>query len=120
MAQHNEMGKIGEEAARRYLVEQGYEILETNWRQGRLEADIIAYKDHTIVFVEVQTRRNDTFGAPEMFVNRKKQLSCIRLANAYVLQNRRTEEVRFDIVTVLLNQTGCQVSHIPNAFTTVG
>ena len=114
------MGMLGEQAARRYLEDQGYEILETNWRLGRLEADIIAYKDHTIVFVEVKTRRNETFGTPEMFVDRKKQVSCIRLANAYVLQNHRTEEVRFDIVTVVLNQTGCQVNHIPNAFTTIG
>ena len=120
MAVHNEMGQIGEEMARRYLVQNGYEIVETNWRLGRHEMDIIAYYKKTLVFVEVKTRRGDSFGAPESFVDRKKQRACIALANAYILKNKRKEEARFDIISVVLNSSGATVEHIPNAFSAVG
>ena len=73
MAKHNNIGKDGETIARRYLEQKDYLILETNWRKGHLEADIIAYKDNQIIFVEVKTRSTDIFGAPEEFVDLKKQ-----------------------------------------------
>ena len=57
MAKHNELGKEGEVIARRYLEQQDYEILETNWRIGHLEADIIAYHDHHIVWLPGRIRR---------------------------------------------------------------
>lgn len=119
MAKHNTIGKSGEDIARKYLESNDYLILETNWREGRLECDIIAYKDNHIVFVEVKTRSSEEFGSPEQFVDKKKQLAYIRLANAYVLQKKRTEEAQFDIISVVNTAEGPVVRHIPNAFTTV-
>lgn len=119
MAKHNELGKEGETIARRYLEQQDYEILETNWRVGHLEADIIAYHDRRIVFVEVKTRTSDQYGAPEEFVDRKKRQAYIRLANAYILRNDRPEEARFDIVSVIFGEGEPQVEHLVNAYTTV-
>lgn len=121
MARHNELGKLGEEAAKQYLLSQGYAILQTNFRVGRKEADIIAYQDGVIVFVEVKTRSSDEIVAPESAVDRSKQQSYVRLANAYVLQNHREEEVRFDIIAILVNDMDdVKIKHIPNAFTTIG
>ncbi len=120
MAKHNELGKDGEVIARRYLEQQDYEILETNWRLGHLEADIIAYHNHHIVFVEVKTRTSDAYGSPEEFVDRNKRRAYIRLANAYMLQNNRVEEARFDIVSVLFKDGKAEVDHMVNAYTTVG
>lgn len=120
MAKHNDFGQQGEAAAQRYLVEQGYKILDTNWRMGHLEADIIALKDEVIAFVEVKTRSGETFGEPETFVDLKKQRAYIRLANNYVLQKNRYEEARFDIISVVINETGLKLNHIPRAFTTIG
>ncbi|MCQ2278241.1 MAG: YraN family protein [Bacteroidales bacterium] len=120
MALHNTMGKIGEEMACRYLKEQGYEILDVNWKMGHWELDIIARKDGWVVFVEVKTRKNSTFGNPEDFVNRKKQLLCIKAANAYIIQHNIEEEARFDIIGVVLNETGYKIEHIPNAFNCLG
>ena len=62
MAEHNDLGKEGEDEAVRYLTEKGYCILHRNWRRGRNELDIIATKDGQLVFVEVKTRRNETYG----------------------------------------------------------
>lgn len=120
MAEHNDFGKQGEEAAVRYLVQHDYEILETNWRLGHLEADIIARKDGVIAFVEVKTRSGETFGEPETFVDRKKQRAYIKLANAYVLQKQCPDEARFDIISVVINKTGFKLNHIQRAFTTIG
>lgn len=120
MAVHNEMGKIGEQMARRHMEQLGFEILETNWRVGHLEADIIAQKDGMIVFVEVKTRANEVFGEPEDFVDRRKQRAYIRLADTYVQQHNLLEEVRFDIISVVINASGCQINHLPNAYTTIG
>lgn len=120
MAEHNDMGALGEQLARQYLEAHEYAILETNYRRGKYEVDIIAYMEGVIVFVEVKTRSSLDFGNPEDFVDRNKQRACIRLANYYVLQNHREEEVRFDIISVLVNTTGYQVNHIPNAFSAIG
>ncbi len=119
MAKHNELGKEGEVIARRYLEQQDYEILETNWRIGHLEADIIAYHDHHIVFVEVKTRSDDTYGSPEEFVDKKKRRSYIRLANAYILMHDREEEARFDIISVLFKDGETKVDHLVDAYSTV-
>ena len=94
MAEHNDTGKRGEELARRHLEEQGFAIVETNWRRGKYEVDIIAYKEGLIVFAEVKTRSNLGFGNPEEFVDHEKQRAYVRMANAYVIKHQREEEVR--------------------------
>lgn len=120
MEKTKDKGDEGEAIARQYLEKHDYEILETNWRVGHLEADIIAYYDHKVIFVEVKTRKSDDYGDPESFVDRQKQRSYIRLANAFMVKHNRDEEVRFDIITVMINKEGIKVNHIPEAFTTVG
>ena len=72
MAQHNETGKFGEEYAIAYLEEQGYEIVEKNWRWQKAEIDIIALKNNTLAVVEVKTRSRLDFGLPQDFVTKKK------------------------------------------------
>lgn len=115
MAVHNEMGKLGERLAQQYLVEHGYQIIETNWRLDKLEADIIALHEGFIVLVEVKTRRSDQFGRPEDFVNDKKMKSCVRLLNAYIRMKGRKEEGRIDVVSVVINPRGAEIELIPSA-----
>ena len=119
MAEHNVTGKKGEEAARRHLEEQGFAIMETNWRRGKYEVDIIAYKEGLIVFAEVKTRSNVDYGQPEEFVTRDKQRAYIRMANAYVIKHQREEEVRFDIISVVASAEGHSIEHVENAFSAV-
>ena len=56
MAEHNIVGKIGEETACQIMKKKGFRIVETNWRFGHLEMDIIAINRKEIAFVEVKTR----------------------------------------------------------------
>ena len=116
MAAHNELGKRGEELAADYLREKGYRILETNWRFGRNELDLIAKDRDTLVVVEVKTRRKNTISEPEMAVNREKQRSIIRSANAFVKIRKWNIEVRFDIISILISEETEEINHIPDAF----
>ena len=63
-----EQGRRGEDLAVAFLLEQGYRILQRNWREKTGEIDIIAETDEFIVFVEVKTRTTALFGNPEDFV----------------------------------------------------
>ncbi|MBU2553117.1 MAG: YraN family protein, partial [Bacteroidetes bacterium] len=51
MAKHNELGKKGEEIARRYLEQKGYVIAATNWRFDKDEIDIVAWQGSVLVIV---------------------------------------------------------------------
>jgi putative endonuclease len=55
MAEHNEIGKIGENIAKTFLMKQGFSILEQNYRILQGEIDIIAKKDNILRFVEVKS-----------------------------------------------------------------
>ncbi len=116
MAEHNELGKKGEEMAQKYLANKGYTILATNWRYSKDEIDIIARHNSCLVIIEVKTRFTNVFGEPEEFVTNKKQSFLIRAANAYVEKNKSQEDVRFDIVSVLFCGTRWQINHIEDAF----
>ncbi len=116
MAEHNELGALGEKLAVAYLKENGYEVLETNWRSGQLEIDIIAKNKDFIIVAEVKTRSTNVFGEPEEFVNKQKQKLLIRAASDYVVKMDLDTEVRFDIISVLIKGNKNQVNHIIDAF----
>lgn len=116
MTEKQEIGNAGETIARDYLLQQGYTIMETNWQFGHLEIDIIALKDNVLVFVEVKTRSSPAVLEPQLAVNQQKQRNIIRAANAYILRNGYSFEARFDIVTVVKNETGTVVEHLPDAY----
>lgn len=117
MADHNELGALGEELAVGYLLRSGYEILERNFRFLKAEIDIIAQKEEdTIVIVEVKTRNSSFFGDPQSFVTPAKIKLIVKAANEYIVENNLNKEVRFDIIAVLKNSTAEEIEHIENAF----
>jgi putative endonuclease len=116
MAEHNDIGKAGEVLAQRHLKDKGYKILETNWRHGKDEIDIIATNDQYLVIVEVKTRQSNRLGEPEISVNRDKQRFLVRAADAYVQRHNIDIETRFDIISVLLKSENATINHIVDAF----
>ncbi len=116
MAEHNELGRWGERKATEYLEAQGYTIWERNWHTGHRDIDIIAYKDNTLVIVEVKTRRNNVFMEPEMAVNRKKAHSIMIAANLYVKTKRINMDIRFDIIAICgTSDNNLHINHIEGA-----
>ena len=116
MAEHNDLGKYGEELALKYLRNAGFQIRCTNWRFRKYEVDIIAVKDNTLVFVEVKTRSENFWGNPEEFVSRKKQKLLINAAEAYIAETGFTGNSRFDVVSMLYLKSGMEIEHIIEAF----
>lgn len=116
-------GKRGEDQAARHLEENGYIIIERNWRAGngqRGELDIIARDGKTLCFIEVKARTSTTLGLPQEAVTPAKQRQISRLANAYLsLHNLDDVPCRFDVVEVLLSPHEATASRIAlhrNAF----
>ena len=116
MAAHNELGKAGEKEACAFLLEKGYEILATNWKNNKAEADIIAKKNDLLLLVEVKTRSTDYFGAPEEAVGTQKQRMMVKAAEAYLEENELNYEVRYDIISIILNNNTKKIVHIEEAF----
>lgn len=115
MAKHNEFGKQAEVLSIEFLKKNGYNIIETNWRFGHLEADIIAWNNKILVFVEVKARKNNEYNFDEIISN-KKQQNLINLAEKYLEENNIVAEIRFDVVFV--SKVGNKISFelINNAF----
>lgn len=116
MAQHNELGNKGEEVALQYLIDKGYTILETNWRFGKEEIDIIAINNKYLIVVEVKSRSTSAFGAPQQFVNKNKQRLLVKAAQAYVDRYKIQQEVRFDIISIIMKGSIAEVAHLEDAF----
>lgn len=116
MAEHNELGKAGEEAAAHYLSTQGYTIRQRNWHRGHLEIDIIAQKADTMAFVEVKTRKCGSLEAPEVSVNNEKVRNLVRAADYYIKAHQIDADIRFDIITAIGDKTHFEINHIEDAF----
>ncbi len=110
------IGNKGENLAKSFLIKNGYRILEQNWRFKKLEIDLIAQKDDRIIFVEVKTRKNSTFGEPQIFVSKQKQSFIIKAAHHYLESNNIILEARFDIIAVTYQNQVFNIQHLERAF----
>lgn len=116
MAEHNDLGKLGEELAVDFLQKNGYDILETNWTFQKAEIDIIAQKENTLAIVEVKTRSSLEFGLPQDFVKPKKIQLLVKAVNEYLISNDLDLEVRFDIISVYKEDKELKIEHLEDAF----
>ena len=116
MAEHNELGKLGEELAAEYLQKNGYAILETNWVFQKAEIDILAQRNNTLAVVEVKTRSSIEFGLPQDFVKPKKIQLLVKAVHAYVTENDLDLEVRFDIIAISKKGQEFVIEHLTDAF----
>ena len=111
------LGQLGEDMACDYLIGLGYEVVERNWRHGRLELDIIAKTEGILVFIEVKTKKSDEFRPPEASVGEKKRQNLVDLANRYMEEVDYFNEIRFDIVAIVVHSSASYtLKHIKDAF----
>lgn len=119
MAEHNDLGKWGEEKAAAYLRSQGFAIRDRDWRDGRRDLDIVAISqdERLLVIAEVKTRSSADLEEPEQAVDRKKIRNIGIAADTYIRQFAIDCEVRFDIISVVgTDDAHCRIEHIENAF----
>ncbi len=116
MAQHNELGKKGEQLAVDFLLKNGYNILERNYRFDKAEVDIIARQNDTLAVIEVKTRSSTDFGNPQDFVKPKQIQRLVKAVDEYVNVNSLDVEVRFDIIAIIREGKSFNIEHLENAF----
>lgn len=118
------IGDRGEDLAAAFLEENGYLILERNYRFERNEVDIVCFQPYAryeeggeLVFVEVKTRTGVGFGRPEEAITEAKKISLIKVAKAYLYERRLDgSPCRFDVISVLLDRGEPTIEHFENAF----
>lgn len=110
-------GRYGEELARRYLQNIGYEIVTNNWRCPFGEIDIIAQKDNILVFVEVRSRHAETTEASFESINTRKRKKLAALANKYIDDHELDDVIwRIDVIGVAVPRTGkAIIEHVEDA-----
>ncbi|MGQ9570114.1 MAG: YraN family protein [Thermodesulfovibrionales bacterium] len=111
------LGIEGENLAVKFLEKKGYRIIKRNYKTYIGEIDIIAQDGDTLVFVEVKTRGNDSFGKPFEAVNKRKRQKLKNLALLYLKKQEKEIPVRFDVLSIFNSDKGEEkIEHIKDAF----
>lgn len=120
MGKSNDLGAWGEEKAVRFLRQQGYRILERNFRCPYGEIDVIAQDGDEIVFVEVRLRKDVRYGAPEETVDLRKQRKIKMAVDIYLQQNPTELQPRGDVLALYahhgMDTRPLPIKHIKYAF----
>ena len=106
-------GKFGEQIAAKYLKDKGYKILKINYYTRDGEVDLICQKRGLLIFVEVKTRKNNSFGYPEESIDQRKQDRLVK-AVQHFLQNYTSaiESIRIDAISVeLVHYSKIKIKH---------
>ncbi len=108
------IGADKEQLAVEFLIDNGYKVLERNFRNRTGEIDIIASKDNYIVFIEVKYRSSNRYGSAIEAVNYKKQQTIRKVAGYYLTTRYKSCDIpcRFDVLGI----DGGTITHIKNAF----
>lgn len=117
MDKHYRFGKEAEKQAAKYLENNGYKILERNWRFHKFEIDLIAHylKNDEIIIVEVKARI-DPMVDPIDSITKKKIRNLVTAADQYLTENDIEQECRFDIIIIEKKKDKWFIEHIEDAF----
>ena len=106
-------GRHFEDRAAEFYQQQGFEIIERNWRSGHKEIDLIVRRNNLLVFVEVKASFSKEFGHPVERVDKRKIERLTRAAQAYIEKAEITNcDLRFDVITFDQGK----LEHFPDAF----
>ena len=101
------LGRLGEEIARLYYLDRGWEVLAERWRIREGELDLVVRRHGTVAFVEVKTRRGDRWGTPAEAVDHRKLARMRRVARRWLAEARPVAaRYRFDVAALVLRPDG--------------
>jgi putative endonuclease len=117
---NKDFGNKGEQIAKKYLLEKGLKLIESNFRYQRKEIDLIFTdnKKKILIFVEVKTRKTKTYGEPEESINFYKQKNIKIAAQGFLNKHHDYQncDIRFDVLSVFFEKDNIIFNHIENAF----
>ncbi|MBT8312806.1 MAG: YraN family protein [Flavobacteriaceae bacterium] len=116
MANHQYLGKYGEDKAARFLESAGYQIVARNYRYLKAEIDLIAKKDEVLAIVEVKTRTGRSLVHMAEAVNKRKIDRLVMAADQFIVSRELDVEARFDIIWITKYGNSISLEHIENAF----
>jgi putative endonuclease len=120
--EHLATGASGEREALFHLRKLGYVVVARRWRTPKLRSDVdlIAWDGEWLCFVEVKTRSSRDMVTAEAAIDEDKQQMLRRMARAYLRgfaeEARSAIPVRFDVISVYLQQGGCEFEVQKGAF----
>lgn len=114
------LGRWGEDLAAAFLEQQGYRIVDRNWKCRFGELDLVAEGGGFLCFVEVKLRRSNRFGTGAEQVDRRKREKLRTAAELYLQEHPAVLQPRFDVIEVLapngLGTKNPKIRHIEGAF----
>lgn len=114
---NKQKGDIGENIAIKYLENKNLKVIEKQYRKRFGEIDIICMDNDTIVFVEVKLRKSNALGHPLESITKSKIEKIYKVADSYLRENELIDNlIRFDVVSIMLENNLYNVEHIKNAF----
>lgn len=116
MTVKQERGLLGEKLAQKFVAEIGLKVLQTNWRCGHLELDIIAEKDDQLHVIEVKTQMGSTAGYPEENVDKRKMMNLIRAAEIFMQTERRWKRLQIDVLAITLHDDEAEYFYIEDVY----
>jgi putative endonuclease len=115
-------GKEGEEIARKFLIQKGFRLIESNYSNKLGEIDLIMSDNDVLVFVEVKLKVGDKFGLPEEMISKYKLNRIRRIAESFLVLTpeikRNFQKYRLDAVCIVLseNKTVTRINHYENLY----
>ena len=106
------IGNTGEEFVAEYLKKKGYIISAKNYRTKFGEIDIIAKIKNKIVFVEVKTRKTNSFGTPLEAITKTKY-NNIKTGVLTYLQENKIKSYQIDVIGITL-EPELKIEHLRN------
>ncbi len=112
---NKKLGNAGENFAENYLMLNKFKILKKNYRTRYGEIDIIAFKDNTIFFFEVKTRKSILYGFAKEAVNRFKKNKIVNTALRYINENKALNgfNMAFSLIAIQIKEKFIDVKIIP-------
>ena len=112
-----DVGQEGEDIAFSYICQQGYRVVDRNYRCPHGEIDLVAKDDETFVFIEVKSRQSTLFGQPEEAVDFRKRKKLSTVALWYLAEKKiNNYHARFDVVSILLSKQPPEIKLFRDAF----
>lgn len=116
MPNKQQIGKLGQDLAERYLLSQNYQIICRNFYSRYGEIDLVAFYNNQLIFCEVKTRTSDLFGAPEESFTYRKRSRFIKTVFQYLAKSPHCKHWRIDLIAVKLDHN-CKfqtINHFQN------
>lgn len=112
----HELGRIGENIIADYITKLGYKVVERNFACNQGEIDIIAKDKEELVFIEVKTRTDISYGEASEAVTNTKKRHLINTIKYYIYKQKlENQPIRIDVAEVYINKGKVKVNYIKQA-----